>query len=205
MKNAMIADGTKGSFYIGAVDTGSYLEFLRNAIRLKKELKEISQSQDIGSRKLLGAVRADLHLVRDYNVEALRYAQEHGLPKPDLLPLPYEELFSVNGHRHGHSHDHSIQLGYFQTEDVGEYYKDVMIDIVLPWAQQQVPAGWILQQDNDPKHASMVVKRAFSQQRVRPLEWPRQSPDLNPAEHSEEKFVQLVKEWNDMSLSPSKN
>uniref|UniRef100_A0A7I4Z5U7 Stromal interaction molecule 2b n=1 Tax=Haemonchus contortus TaxID=6289 RepID=A0A7I4Z5U7_HAECO len=120
LMEGVIADGTKGSFYIGAVDTGSYLEFLRNAIRLKKELKEISQSQDIGSRKLLGAVRADLHLVRDYNVEALRYAQEHGLPKPDLLPLPYEELFSVNGHRHGHSHDHSIQLGYFQTEDVGE-------------------------------------------------------------------------------------
>ncbi|XGW34154.1 hypothetical protein V3C99_018174 [Haemonchus contortus] len=127
----VIADGTKGSFYIGAVDTGSYLEFLRNAIRLKKELKEISQSQDIGSRKLLGAVRADLHLVRDYNVEALRYAQEHGLPKPDLLPLPYEELFSVNGHRHGHSHDHSIQLGYFQTEDVGDRGVDHLLRLHL--------------------------------------------------------------------------
>uniref|UniRef100_A0AAQ4S874 Transposase Tc1-like domain-containing protein n=1 Tax=Gasterosteus aculeatus aculeatus TaxID=481459 RepID=A0AAQ4S874_GASAC len=43
--------------------------------------------------------------------------------------------------------------------------------------------SWVFQQDNDPKHASKVVIEWLNQARIRNLEWPSQSPDLNPFEN----------------------
>ncbi|KAK5975460.1 hypothetical protein GCK32_004106, partial [Trichostrongylus colubriformis] len=46
LMEGVLADGSRGNFYIGAIDIGSYIEFLRNAIQQKKELKEISQDRN---------------------------------------------------------------------------------------------------------------------------------------------------------------
>uniref|UniRef100_A0A7I4YLY6 DDE_3 domain-containing protein n=1 Tax=Haemonchus contortus TaxID=6289 RepID=A0A7I4YLY6_HAECO len=58
----------------------------------------------------------------------------------------------------------------------------MVVNDVLPWAQQNMPDGWILQQENDLKHTSGIVKAAFDEQNVRLLHWPSQSSDLNPIE-----------------------
>ncbi len=41
---------------------------------------------------------------------------------------------------------------------------------------------WVFQHDNDPKHTAKAIKEWLKKKHIKVMEWPSQSPDLNPIE-----------------------
>ena len=62
-------------------------------------------------------------------------------------------------------------------------YADIVTDTMLPYARRNLGRCWMFRQDNDPKHCSKHVEGSMKRHKIRKLEWPSQSPDLNPIEN----------------------
>lgn len=61
-------------------------------------------------------------------------------------------------------------------------YRDILANVMMPHSEWEMPLRWIFQHHKDRKHTSKLVKEWLAENGVQTLDWPAQSPDLNPIE-----------------------
>ncbi len=66
--------------------------------------------------------------------------------------------------------------------DEAMYCKILDENLLPPARTLKMGHGWVFQHDNDPKHTAKATKEWLKKKHIEVLEWPSQSPDLNPIE-----------------------
>ena len=70
------------------------------------------------------------------------------------------------------------------TTMTGIVYRDILKKHLKSLAEKiGLKKGWKLLQDNDPKHTSKVVQTELNKMRIKRINHPPQSPDMNPIEN----------------------
>ncbi|KAI4885645.1 hypothetical protein NFI96_007302 [Prochilodus magdalenae] len=66
----------------------------------------------------------------------------------------------------------------------GAMYRKILGDNLLASARAlKMGRVWVFQHDNDPKHTAKETKEWLHKKHIKVMEWPSQSPDLNPLEN----------------------
>jgi len=110
----------------------------------------------------------------------LKAFQKIGEPKLER-PMPkhpykihFWGAFSVHG---------TLDYYIFTENMTGDLYREILINNLFPSASKMMPKRWIFQQDNDPKHTAHETLALLRKRCPRLLDWPSNSPDLNPIEN----------------------
>jgi hypothetical protein len=113
---------------------------------------------------------------RCYNLKGEKYNPETmtGTVKHDKKVMVWG-CFTASGVGHLHRIDGIMDA---------KMYKQILIHHMRPSVRDLFGNGhYIFQQDNDPKHTSNTVKTYIRNARLPVMDWPAQSPDLNPIEN----------------------
>lgn len=104
----------------------------------------------------------------------------------------------------------------------GAMYREILKKNFRESAQKiGLKRGWYLLQDNDPKHKSKIVQTELDKMKIKRIDHPAQSPDLNPIENlwdvvdrkiptedrnSIETFTNaIIREWNNIAIETCRN
>ena len=73
-------------------------------------------------------------------------------------------------------------LTYFHHIMDGKYYMEI-VEQHIPEIKNMLKGNWRLQQDNDLKHISRIAQEFLKDNIPEIMDWPSNSPDLNPIEN----------------------
>lgn len=65
----------------------------------------------------------------------------------------------------------------------GAYYVEIHEKYLIPGEKKKVGRQWRYQQDNGPKHRSRIAKEFLEQEAPEVIDWPSNSPAVNPVEN----------------------
>ena len=77
-----------------------------------------------------------------------------------------------------------ISCHTFRSHMDALFYIKILQNHLLPATRQQYAQQWRFQQDNDPKHRSKVAKEFLDREVPKIIDWPSNSPDVNPMKNT---------------------
>ncbi len=84
------------------------------------------------------------------------------------------------------------------------YQKILKENVRLSLCDLKLKRTWVMQQDNNPKHTSKSTSKWLKKDKIKCLEWPSQSPDLNPIEMLRHDLKQSINAWKTSNVAELK-
>ncbi|KAI4879312.1 hypothetical protein NFI96_004796 [Prochilodus magdalenae] len=106
------------------------------------------------------------------------YHPKNTIPTVKMVVEASELSGGVFAFTWGHERLHCVK-----ERMTGVMYCEILGNNLLPSVRAlKMGRGWVFQHDNDPKHTARITKEWLRKKHIKVLEWPSQSPHLNPIE-----------------------